>query len=146
MADSVILVLVGYALRGHSCSLSRGVLYAMPASEWTRFRVTAAREYFDFAPLGEGQSLSLDDFPTLRHVLDFLRGSTKKSEPPVARLMASGGAMRATSARNAPLQPVAVAPSTKKSAHASPRGHPGAMKKHSSAPASMTPESIASAV
>ena len=39
------------------------------------------REYFDITP---GENLTLDDFPTLRHVLDYLRGAPSKLEPAAA--------------------------------------------------------------
>ena len=37
------------------------------------------REYFDVTP---GENLTLDDFPTLRHVLDYLRGRRARSSRP----------------------------------------------------------------
>jgi acyl transferase domain-containing protein/NAD(P)-dependent dehydrogenase (short-subunit alcohol dehydrogenase family) len=72
------------------------------------------REYFDIQPTGgeEGGHLSLDQFPTLRHVLDFLRGVSRTQEPVdsvVQNLVVAGSNTDMADAR----QPVSVTGETR---------------------------------
>ena len=75
------------------------------------------REYFDVTP---SEDLSLDDFPTLRHVLKFLQGAPVKGGAAVAEPVAAA----ATSA-----PPAGAQPRQAPAAVASPRAAAGAARR-----------------
>ena len=58
------------------------------------------QEHFDIAQ--QAGNLSLDDFPTLRHVLDFLRGAEPVSSVPVSSVPASSAPTSTLSTSSAP--------------------------------------------
>ena len=71
---------------------------------------------------------------------------TRNNVPPVAALTDCAGARRATSARNAPFQPLAVAPRTKNNTHEAATGHAGVIAAHISVDNAITAPSSASAL
>ena len=69
------------------------------------------QEYFDVTPLADmsgAESLTLDDFPTLRHIVNFLATLPQKGTPPADAPVAASAPSALVAAANAPAAPAPV--------------------------------------